>query len=98
MVRIYRSATKLYENVIDFHGFVDDTDFSQQTLASVNEMATQHVRLDESVHKALADHAEQTGGKVSGYASVAVAQWLKKQGVTVNFPNQRKSAKAKAAA
>lgn len=50
--------------------------------------------LDGEVYEALANHCIQSGGKVSGFAALAITQWLKERGVEVEYPRPRQTRSA----
>lgn len=52
------------------------------------------VALDITVYNALREHASLTGGQLKGYASIAVAQWLRERGVDIEYPVKTSKAAA----
>lgn len=55
------------------------------------------IRLDEGVHAALRDYAESHGGHVKGFASIAIAEFLKAKGVAIEYPRPKTEQLHKAA-
>ena len=53
-------------------------------------MERQQVKVAIDVHKALSRHAAETGGSMVGYASIAIAEWLKGRGVEIDYPAKSK--------
>lgn len=49
-------------------------------------MSTLHVRVDSEVKNALAEHTENTGKRINVCASLAITEWLQKQGVVIEYP------------
>ena len=49
-------------------------------------MASPHVRVDADVKKALSDHTSETGKRMNICASLAIAKWLREQGVDIQYP------------
>lgn len=52
------------------------------------------VALDINVYNALREYASLTGGQLKGYASLAVAQWLRERGVALEYPVKNPKAAA----
>lgn len=52
-------------------------------------MPTTQVRMDSEVYERLTLHAESVGALQSRLVSIAVAKWLKEQGVEIDYPRLR---------
>ncbi|MBE7384442.1 MAG: hypothetical protein F6J95_023885 [Leptolyngbya sp. SIO1E4] len=46
------------------------------------------------VHEALAEYAHQSGGTLKGFTSIAIAEWLRGQGVDIEYPAKKPKAAA----